>query len=648
MDDPSFSWLIGGPQGSGVDSAASTMARACALGGLWVFGRREYHSNIMGLHSYFQIRVSEKVVRSPTDRVDLLVSFEEETLARHAASVAPGGAIIYDPGKATKRLEEIRSFHGPAAESTRDRLEQHGFEPSVAGVLKEAEGRGVRPLPYPYSDVMTQFAHQHPEIDRSKLARTTNTSAVAASLALLAFAPDLLERSVRAQFAAKPGVAELNANFGRFAFDAAQDRFANDRGRRLPVRSPHGRLFLTGTQAIAMGKLLGGCRLQTYYPITPASDESEFLEAHESFPLRTASASAGGTGEIAVVQTEDEIAAVTMAAGAALAGTRSATSTSGPGFSLMAEGLGFAGINEIPIVVTLYQRAGPSTGLPTRHEQGDLRFALHAGHGEFPRIVIASGDAEECLGDAVRSLNYAARFQMPVIHLVDKALASSTSIVPVPELSGLRVEAGDLLTGSGPDGGYLDYRRFALAPGGVSPRAPLGTPGVVSWHTGDEHDEVGHIDEDPENRRRMMEKRAEKLATVAREIPAEDKVRLFGPAEAETVVVSWGSTKGAILDALDQLEGEGQSVRFLQVRFLCPFPAAEVAAVLGRAHRRVGLEMNYSGQLAGVITEATGLAFHHLLVKFNGRPMSQDEVYAGLRACLEGSASARTVMTHGI
>jgi 2-oxoglutarate/2-oxoacid ferredoxin oxidoreductase subunit alpha len=645
MADDSFSWLIGGPQGSGVDSAASMMGRACALGGLWVFGKREYHSNIMGLHSYFQIRVADRPIRSHVDRVDLLVTFDEETLARHAGAVAEGGGIIYDPGKTSKELEELRAFRGPTARAVRRRLENGGFEPSIAGLLKEAEARRVRLFPFPYQEVTTQFGRQRPDVSSGRLVRTTNTSAVATSLALLSYDLGLLERAIRAVFASKPEVADLNGALSRHVYGVAQQRFAGGFPRRLEPRHPHGRLFVTGTQAVAIGKLLGGCRFQTYYPITPASDESEYLEAHQSFPVQSSPPS--DRGGIVVVQTEDEIAAITMALGAGLAGARAATSTSGPGFSLMAEGLGFAGMNEIPLVVTLYQRAGPSTGLPTRHEQGDLWFALRAGHGEFPRIVLASGDAEECIQDSVRCLNYAARYQMPVIHLVDKALANSNALVSTPETERYRVDLGKLAPGAGTSEGYVPYRRFAAADDGISPCAPLGTPGTVSWHTGDEHDELGHIDEDPESRRQMMEKRAAKLTTAAREIPSQDKCTYTGPSNAEAVVVGWGSTKGAIVDALETLRSAGRSLGFLQLRLLNPFPTAEVVASLGRAPRKIAVEMNYSGQLSGLIAENARIGFDSVVVKFNGRPMSQDEVYEGLLRALDPEPPARLVLTHG-
>ena len=244
---------------------------------------------------------------------------------------------------------------------------------------------------------------------------------------------------------------------------------------------------------MGIAKILAGCRLQTYYPITPASDESEYLEAHENIELeKTIGDEAQAMqGAVTVVQTEDEIAAITMAVGGALTGTRASTSTSGPGFSLMCEGMGWAGINEVPVVITLYQRGGPSTGLPTRHEQGDLRFALHAGHGDFPRIVLASGDLEEMFYDVPRSFNYAEKYQLPVVHIVDKAMANSDMTYKIFDPSLAKIERGKLIKDfiPGHEGEY--FERYKQTVSGVSPRPAIGTKGGIYWNTGDEHDERG-------------------------------------------------------------------------------------------------------------------------------------------------------------
>jgi len=262
------------------------------------------------------------------------------------------------------------------------------------------------------------------------------------------------------------------------------------------------RIFLTGNQAVAMGKVLGGCRVQTYYPITPAADESEYLEAHEILKTRQ------GQEAIIVLQTEDEIAAINSASGACLAGARAATSTSGPGFSLMAEGLGWAGSNEVPVVITYYQRGGPATGQPTRHSQQDLRFAMHAAHGEFARIILASGDIQECFFDAAEVFNLAEKYQMPVIHLLDKAMANCSQTYPVFDYSKVKIDRGEVVGEKELEG--KQYKRFQFTETGVSPRAFLGTKNAVQWYSGDEHNEFGNINEETENRRKIMDKRLKK------------------------------------------------------------------------------------------------------------------------------------------
>jgi 2-oxoglutarate ferredoxin oxidoreductase subunit alpha len=247
-------------------------------------------------------------------------------------------------------------------------------------------------------------------------------------------------------------------------------------------------------------------------------------------------------GGILVVQTEDEIAAITMATGAALTGARSATSTSGPGFSLMVEGLGWAGINEVPVVINFYQRGGLSTGLPTRHGQDELRFACPASHGEFPRIILCSGDIEECFYDAARAFNYAERYQTPVIHLIDKALANSNKSYKMFNPNLLNIERGELLKEG--DVAGKSYRRFEFTETGISLRLPLGTPGAVFWNTGDEHNELGHVIEEPMMRTRMLEKRMKKLETADKEIPIDERVNFFGNKDAPVTIVSWGLAKG--------------------------------------------------------------------------------------------------------
>ena len=656
MKRDDFSWMIGGVQGSGVDTSAIVFSKAAASGGLHVFGKREYYSNIKGEHSYFQVRVSKELIRSHVDAVDMLATFEEETIFRHALEVRREGAIIYDPDQDAKRLDQIPTIEARVKDSLGAELSGAGVAADVKGILELARRRGVHIYPVPYNDLLKQVGSKHGETSLSTLQRMLNVMAVASSFALLSFDEDLVKEAVRKQFKSRPKVAEMNADAVDAAYDFMEQKYAGSFAYKLsPAKIDGVRLFVRGNSMVAMAKELAGCRLQTYYPITPASDESEYLEGHSEISLdgpsaqdnpRVAEATAMKSGSIAVVQSEDEIAAVTMAIGGGIAGVRSSTSTSGPGFSLMAEGLGWAGMNEIPVVVTLYSRGGPSTGLPTRHEQGDLRFAIHAGHGEFPRFVLASGDLEEAFYDTVRAFNYAEMYQTPVIHIVDKALANSDSTLPMLDVNRVKIDRGQFLRQitTAVNG---EFKRFEHTPTGISPRAPVGTKGGIYWHTGDEHDELGHISEDPVNRDYMMEKRMGKLELADREIPISDRVNFFGPEKADVTVVSWGSTKGAILDAMEWLEQDGVSVNFIQLRLINPFPTDYIAKVLSKSKKIVGVEMNYSGQLVGVIREKTCIPIEQLVVKYNGRPMSSEEIYDAIKMIHEGKAPKRLVLKHG-
>jgi 2-oxoglutarate ferredoxin oxidoreductase subunit alpha len=656
-----FAWMVGGPQGSGVDSGANIFARACCYGGLYVYGNREYHSNIKGLHSYFQIRVSEHPVQSQRSYVDLLATFDAETLVRHRREVKANGGIIYDPSYDATGIGEIPTLPREFVEESIAWLKARGRGGTVADLLEDAKKDGIQTYPIPYMELIKQLAAKIGEQQISKVVRVTNVLVLGASFAILDADIGLLTKAIQAVFGQKRSVVDMNILAARISYDYAKKNLAKVLGVKLEsVGAKENRIFLMGNQAVALGKLVGGCRLQTYYPITPAADESEYLEANEKLDLNSPSgtqSSAGGEqsyvndgGSILVVQTEDELSAINMASGAVLTGVRASTSTSGPGFSLMTEGLGWAGMNEVPVVITYYQRGAPATGLPTRNGQDDLRFAIHAAHGEFPRIVLTSGDIQEAFYDAALAFNYAERFQLPVIHLLDKALANSSNTYPAFDTSGLMIQRGQLLSPDDLQRLLRDqgqYRRFQLTESGISPRLPLGASGTVFWNTGDERDERGHISEHATTRTKMMEKRMKKLELVEREIPASEKYKFFGREDDAPLVVSWGSSKGAILEAKEFLEGEGIKINFLQARMIHPLPASDFSELLQRARRVIDVEMNYSGQLAGIIRENTGIKIDDLILKYNGRPMTSDEAYSAIKNVLSGKAPKRQVLTHG-
>ena len=634
-----LAWRTGGPQGSGIDTAANIFSRACGIAGLHVYGRREYYSNIMGRHSYYDVRVSDRGNTCHRETIDLLTTFESETLLRHGVAVGPGGGIIQSHGAADEPIDRIALLDQRAKEDLTRMLEDAGRPATTAGMLQRSREHGVHVFEVSYTTIIESLADSL-GIPSAVAGRARNTIAVAVSCALLHFDRIYAQKAVEKQWPGRTKIIDMNVEAINQAYTYVAEELdlsGFELGLR-PVETNKKRLFINGNQAVGLGKLAGGMTFQPYYPISPATDESTYLEAHEEFETRD-----GSEGSVLMVQTEDEIAAVTMAAGAALTGARSATATSGPGFSLMAEGIGWAGINEVPLVVTLWQRGGPSTGMPTRTEQGDLLFAINAGHGEFPRIVLSSSDVVEAFYDAAEAFNYAERYQTVIIHILDKALASTTRTVLPFDLDAIKIERGVIAELRGVDNGE-PFKRFEITESGISPRTLLGQEGNAHWTTGGEHTETGRVTEDAVVREQMMEKRARKLELAAREIPTEAKLRIYGNPDAALTILSWGSNKGAILEAIDRLEQVDIPARLIQLRLLWPFPSPEVQELLAGAAPLIIVETNYSGQLARLLRQETGLAPDHLVVKYNGRPISGEGLLPVLKQIAADEAEPRIVL----
>lgn len=613
-----LSWVLGGPQGGGINASAELFARALARGGLSVFANIEFHSNIMGKHSYYRVTAAPHPIRSHLDEIHVLVALDEETLfgdaaqrkhypshVGHVHQVLAGGGIVYD---ADLKIDPARF-----------------------------ERDDIHLYPIPYLEVLeVALASAGRAGQARKHIVMRNTVALGASIGLIGYDEDLVEAVIRESFKGrKAEAADLNVAAVRTAAAYARDHFAARPGvqlRAVPVGERAQRVLMKGVHAVGIAKLKAGLGLQAYYPISPATDESVYLE------------SKGSAYQLVVVQAEDEIASINMAVGAAHMGVRAATSTAGPGFALMSEGIGFAAITESPgPVIFLWQRGGPSTGLPTRSEQADLQFALHPAHGDFPHIVIAPGDLEEAFYHSFEAFNWADRYQVPVIVLLDKFLASSLYTVPGIDTSRLRIDRGLVYQPQPPD--RNGYRRHALTANGISPRAVPGTPGSIFSTTSDEHDPQGHITEGVENRIAMMRKRMEKLETAAREIPSSFKYELFGPRKADVTLLAWGSSKGALLDAVPALERRGRSVNVLQIRLMRPFPAAEVGQILGDSKTTILIEGNYSGQLGALVREHTGIMPTHKVLKYDGRPFSRNEIIEGVETALS-DRSPQVMVSH--
>lgn len=634
----SINWMAGGPQGAGVDTAANIFGRACGYGGLYVFGRREYHSNIKGLHSYFHLRISKTPSLANVNDVNLLAAFDAETIVRHLGEVMPEGGVIIDSQQANTKVLDIPTLPFEFKEQLVPYMKENNLGETIRDWLNHAQQKGIQVFQVPYLDLLQQIGQKIGIPKLSMLMRMINVLTIGISFAMLNHDKKLIEDAIQATF--KQKIAEMNLVALDTAYEYTLNNFKGNFKHKLEKNNvKESRIFVNGNQAVAMGKILGGCRIQTYYPITPAADESEYLEDHEI--LKTSQ----GEEAILVVQTEDEIAAINSAIGACLAGARAATSTSGPGFSLMVEGLSWAGLNEVPVVISYYQRGGPATGLPTRHGQQDLLFAMNAGHGEFPRIILASGDIKECFYDAAKAFNYAEKYQVPVIHLMDKAMANCSQTYPVFDYNGFKIDRGEILTEQDLEG--KSYRRFKITENGVSPRVFLGTKNGVCWHTGDERNEVGHISEEPYNRCQMMDKRMKKLELIDKEVSLEEKMNIYGDMTSENIILGWGSPKGAIIEALNNLKEEGFNCGFMQLRMLHPLPSAQVKTMLTGKKRIIDVEHNFLGQLGEVVKQHTGIALTHHILKYTGRPMTTTEVQAALKAVLTDKATERTVLTFG-
>ena len=630
-----ISWLIGGPQGSGVESAANVFSRVCAQLGYQVFGKREFYSNIKGEHSYFTVRIADKKIHSNVNDVTLMVSYDAETIFRHADEVMKGGAIIYDSDLDALSTDDVHTLDSPFKNRLHESLKSKNKPFTITGILETAKERGVNLYPISFKSILAKLAEETQNPKLKGLIRMYNVIGVSLSLGLLKMETKYLIESIESIFAKKPKVAEINVQAANYAYNQGATFTGFDYTLPKVSKEPH-TMLVQGYQGTAIGKMVCGCRFQPYYPITPASDESVYLESHELLEVN-----GDRPGSTLVVQSEDEICAIGMTLGGAVTGTRSATCTSGPGFSLMAEMMGWSGINEVPIVVTSYQRSGPSTGLPTRHGQDDLLFTINAGHGEFPKVVYASGDIEESFYDTTRCFNYADIYQLPVIHLMDKFLASSVITCPRFDSEKVDINRGKLLDEIKTD----DYKRFELTPDGISPRSKLGLEGGIFWNTGDESDEYGHITEDPIMRRKMMDKRLNKYEKILKEIPDEEQAVSFGV--HEYTVISWGSAKGPILDAIDMLKQENINVGFVQIKLLNPFPTDYVDFLLEKAKKIIDVEANHTGQLGKLFAQHMHREPDNFILKYTGRAMTSTEVYDSLKKIINGTAEKREILMHG-
>lgn len=397
----------------------------------------------------------------------------------------------------------------------------------------------------------------------------------------------VIERIIINAFLKKKGkeIVRMNIEALNLGCEQARSIVEPEERHELVKKKDLGKMFISGDEAIAVGALAAGCRFFAAYPICPATEIWQWLAL--KFPEFNG----------IVVQTEDELAAINMALGASYAGVRAMTSTSGPGGSLMMESYGLSGIAEIPIVIVDVQRVGPSTGMPTKTEQSDLNQWVYGSHGEFPRIILSPGTIEECFDFTVKAFDLADKYQVPVILLTEQDLGQNYRTVKKFDLSKIKIDRGKLLSEDKLKN-IKNYKRYAFTPDGISPRALPSMKNGIHMVEGNEHDEKGYRDEEPENRIWMMQKRMGKLSGSAKDmIPS----KLWGDKHAPIGIIGFGSTLGPIVESIEELGDLNISAKNLQIRTICPFPVEKVSDFIQSCESVFVVENNYTGQLHDLI-----------------------------------------------
>ncbi len=576
MSNNDLTIRIGGEAGMGLESSGAGFAKALTRGGLYAFGLPDYYSRIRGGHNFFSIRVSPEPLISHAEPVHLVLALDVETIRRHASDVVAGGAIVYDEEEEVP--EEMRQLGA-------DR-EVSFFPVPLTELAEEKGGRAIM----------------------------RNTVAFGVAAGLMGFDLAYLDSVIRDNFAPKgEKVIDANLRVAEAGFEASQSFQADFPFRMEAIPDAPPRMILNGNEAFALGALAGGCRFVATYPMTPGSPVLHWFAAH------------GDEYGAVIKHTESEIGAINMAIGAGFQGARAMCPTSGGGFSLMVEALGLAGITEVPVVVYNAQRPGPATGLPTRTEQADLLFMMHASQGEFPRFVLAPGTVEASFRVGWQAFNLAERYQTPTLVMSDHYLAAAYRTVERDALGfdEVAIDRGALLSEEELDDLEEPYKRYKVTPSGVSPRATPGHPNAVWVSTANEHDEFGAVSEDAENRIAQADKRMRKMDGMRQDV---EGPALYGPEEAEVTLVCWGSTYGPVREAVDRLnEEQAGRANMLHFTALHPFPP-EARAALDQAQRTVVVEGNVTGQLETLIRARTGLSVDGSMRKYDGRAFTPEYV----------------------
>jgi 2-oxoglutarate ferredoxin oxidoreductase subunit alpha len=561
-----LSIVLCGEAGQGIQTVEHILTQTLKLSGYHVFSSQEYMSRIRGGSNSTLVRVSSNRVSAPVDRIDLLIPFSP-------------GAIRH----VQKKISSKTALLG---------------EKKIYG----KEYQGERAIDVPLSEIASEVGGSI----------YSNTTAVALLAGLLKVEREVLDQYLRHHFAGKDeNTIHKNLEAARRGYGVSDDLLKNgklqiDLVKHNDIKEE---ILIDGVEALAMGAVAGGCNFLSFYPMSPSTAVAVLLAQHSK------------EFGIIVEQAEDEIGAMNMGIGAWYAGARGLASTSGGGFALMVEGLSLTGIIESPMVVHIGQRPGPATGLPTRTEQGELLFALYAGHGEFPRIILAPGTIEDCFYLAQKAFDLADRYQIPVFILTDQYLLESHYNIPSLDPTRIPLQKHFVETKQG-------YKRYQLTGTGLSPRGIPGFGEGLVVLDSDEHDEEGHITEDLDLRTKMVNKRFKKLDLLKKDvIPPE----LVGPENYRTLIIGWGSTYHTMREALERLGTD--DVAFLYFKQVYPLHPNTIA-YLQKAKKRVIFENNGTGQFGQLIRLQTGFDMDRKILKYNGLPFSVDELEVQLKSAL--------------
>ncbi|MGD6871516.1 2-oxoacid:acceptor oxidoreductase subunit alpha [Sutcliffiella horikoshii] len=574
-----LSWKVGGQQGEGIESTGEIFSIALNRLGYYLYGYRHFSSRIKGGHTNNKIRVSTTQVRSISDDLDILVAFDQETIDVNYHELRVGGVVIADAK----------------------------FKPSIP-----EDGKATL-YAVPFTEIATELG----------TSLMKNMVAVGASSAILDLDAESFREVVQEIFGRKgESIVEKNMEAIREGVQFIKDQAENVETMQLVKADGNKRLFMIGNDAIALGAVAAGSRFMPAYPITPASEIMEYLI--KKLPKF------GGT----VIQTEDEIAACTMAIGANYAGVRTLTASAGPGLSLMMEAIGLSGMTETPLVVVDTQRGGPSTGLPTKIEQSDLMAMIYGTHGEIPKVVMAPSTVQEAFYDTIEAFNIAEEYQVPVILLTDLQLSLGKQSVEALDYKNIEIRRGKLDINqelpAADDKAY--FKRYEVTEDGVSPRVIPGMKYGIHHVTGVEHEETGKPSEVAANRQAQMDKRLRKLNNLKFNTPVHVNAK---HEEADVLLVGFNSTRGTIEEAMERLELDGVKANHVQVRLIHPFPTEEIAPLVKAAKKVIVVEYNATGQLANILKMNVG---EHekirSLLKYDGDPFLPKEIHTKCKELL--------------